>query len=125
MSLLGLGEIFSRGLQPTPENTRGLLEVGTPHDPVRRRDEGELLCVPGRVACTAYQSGRSVAELLELTGGAREAAGHGVGCGFDDDLDVVFPSAGEVPFEHGDRVDLGWRAEGVVEHVKLLDPVDP
>ena len=35
-------------------------------------------------------------------------------CSFDDDLDLVLPSDGEMLLEHGNRVEVGGWAEGGV-----------
>ncbi len=60
--------------QPLPEDARGLLELGAFHDPVRRRDRGEPLGVPDRVAGAAGQAAAVVAERLEAAELAGDAA---------------------------------------------------
>src|ERR1022692_4765847 len=52
----------------------------------------------------------------------RPAASSGRG---DDGIDVVLPSDGEMLLERGDRVEVGGRAERVVEYFHSADPVDP
>jgi hypothetical protein len=53
--------------QPLPDGTRGLLKLGAPLDPVRRRDRRKLFGVPPRVAGAADQAGGVGIERFEPT----------------------------------------------------------
>lgn len=113
---------LTRRQQPLPEDARGLLELGAPHDLVRRRDRRELFGVPHRVAGAADESGGLGIERLEQSDGAGKATRHGFNRCVDDNLDVILPSDGEVLLENGDRVEVSGWAEGGVEQLPLRGP---